>query len=108
MSVTGSIPTPLRKLSAGADQVEVEGATIGEVLAAAEEAASAKDAWSGLAGFLERALELQVGKISGRRVHATYSTDPALLGGAVVKIGSTIYDGSVKGQLEKLRQELSS
>ena len=36
MSVTVRIPTPLRKLSAGADQVEVEGATIGEVLTALE------------------------------------------------------------------------
>jgi len=32
--------------------------------------------------------------------------DPALLGGAVVQVGSTIYDGSVKGQLEKIRQRL--
>lgn len=38
MSVTVRIPTPLRKLSAGADQVEVDGATIAEVLSALEAA----------------------------------------------------------------------
>ncbi len=56
----------------------------------------------------KRALEKQIERISGRKVRARYHTDRALLGGAVVKLGSTIYDGSVKGQLEKLRQELSS
>ena len=56
----------------------------------------------------KRGLELQVLKLTGKRVRATYGTDRSLLGGAVVKLGSTIYDGSVKGQLEKLRQELSS
>ncbi len=55
-----------------------------------------------------RALELRIMQLSGKRVHARYATDRALLGGAVVKLGSTIYDGSVKGQLRKLKQELSS
>ncbi len=54
------------------------------------------------------ALEAQVMRLTGKRVRATYATDRALLGGAVVKLGSTIYDGSVKGQLEKIKQELSS
>ncbi len=54
------------------------------------------------------ALEAQIGRLTGRRVRATYTTDQELLGGAVVKLGSTIYDGSVKGQLEKLKLELSS
>jgi len=31
-----------------------------------------------------------------------------VLGGAMVKVGSTIYDGSIRGQLEKLKQELSA
>lgn len=54
------------------------------------------------------AMEAQIMKLTGKRVRATYSTDRGLLGGAVIKLGSTIYDGSVKGQLERLRQELSS
>ena len=32
----------------------------------------------------------------------------AILGGAIVKVGSTIYDGSVKGQLQRIREAISS
>jgi F-type H+-transporting ATPase subunit delta len=42
----------------------------------------------------------------GKRVMARYSTDSRLLGGAMVKIGSTIYDGSVRGQLRKIKEQL--
>ncbi|HEY7617562.1 MAG TPA: ATP synthase F1 subunit delta [Terriglobales bacterium] len=55
-----------------------------------------------------RALELQVERLTGKKVRARYSRDASLLGGAVVKLGSTIYDGSVKGQLERIREELST
>jgi F-type H+-transporting ATPase subunit delta len=55
-----------------------------------------------------RGLEMQISSITGKRVLAKYSTDGALLGGAMVKVGSTIYDGSVRGQLQKLREQLSS
>jgi F-type H+-transporting ATPase subunit delta len=51
-------------------------------------------------------LELQVAKLAGARVRASYAEDAALLGGAVVKIGSTIYDGSVRAQLQRLKQRL--
>jgi F-type H+-transporting ATPase subunit delta len=53
-------------------------------------------------------LESQVGKLTGKKVRASYSKDASLLGGAVIKVGSTIYDGSVKGQLGKIRETLSS
>ncbi len=56
----------------------------------------------------KRALEQQIERVSGRKVRARYATDRELLGGAVVRLGSTIYDGSVRGQLERLKQELSS
>ena len=56
----------------------------------------------------KRALETEVEKLSGKKVRARYSQDASLLGGAVVKLGSTIYDGSVSGQLEKIREQLSS
>jgi F-type H+-transporting ATPase subunit delta len=46
--------------------------------------------------------------LSGRRVEAHYDRDPALIGGAVVRVGSTIYDGSVRSQLERLRVRLES
>jgi F-type H+-transporting ATPase subunit delta len=54
-----------------------------------------------------RALESQVEKLTGKKVRARYSLDESILGGAVVKVGSTIYDGSVKGQLERIKQAIS-
>ena len=56
----------------------------------------------------KREFEAQVGKLTGKKVRARYGEDASLLGGAVVRLGSTIYDGSVKGQLERLKQALSS
>jgi F-type H+-transporting ATPase subunit delta len=55
----------------------------------------------------KRELEAQVGRLTGKRVRASYSRDTALLGGAVVRIGSTIYDGSVLGQLERIREQIT-
>ena len=53
-------------------------------------------------------LESQVERITGKKVRARYGTDPGLLGGAVVRVGSTIYDGSVRGQLQKLKEQLTN
>jgi F-type H+-transporting ATPase subunit delta len=53
-----------------------------------------------------RALEDSLSKATGKKVELSISVDPALLGGVVATIGSTVYDGSVKTQLQKLRQEL--
>lgn len=55
-----------------------------------------------------RALEGQVQAMVGKKVRARYSRDTALLGGAVVRVGSTIYDGSVEGQLERIREAIHS
>jgi len=56
-----------------------------------------------------RLLEQQVAKLAGEpKVQATYHEDPSLLGGAVVRLGSTVYDGSVRGQLEQMRQRLAT
>jgi F-type H+-transporting ATPase subunit delta len=53
-------------------------------------------------------LEAQVSKLAGGRVRATYRQDPSLLGGAVVRIGSTVYDGSLRAQFQQLKQRLVS
>lgn len=52
-------------------------------------------------------LESRVAHMTGKKVRARYVFNPELLGGVMVRAGSTIYDGSVRGQLEKMRQELS-
>jgi len=51
-------------------------------------------------------LEWEISKLAVSRVQVTYKQDASLLGGAVVKIGSTVYDGSVRTQLEQLKQSL--
>jgi F-type H+-transporting ATPase subunit delta len=56
----------------------------------------------------KRSLEAQIQKLTGKKVRTRFALDPSLLGGAVVRIGSTIYDGSVKGQLETIKQAISS
>ena len=47
-------------------------------------------------------------KLTGKQVEAEYRLDANLLAGTVVRIGSTIYDGSVRTQLERLREQLAS
>jgi len=56
----------------------------------------------------KRMLETQIAKTTGKTVRAHYLQDPAVMGGAIVRVGSTIYDGSVRGQLQKLREQLAS
>jgi F-type H+-transporting ATPase subunit delta len=53
-------------------------------------------------------LEKELAEITGMTVRATYSEDARLLGGVLVRVGSTIYDGSVHGCLERIRQDLAT
>ena len=50
----------------------------------------------------------RIEQASGRKVEASRSVDPSLVGGLVLQIGSFRADGSVRGRLERLRQELST
>jgi len=53
-------------------------------------------------------LVAEVGKLAGARIDASFKLDPSILGGTVVRIGSTVYDGSVRGRLERLKETLIS
>jgi|SRR5687767_2796569 len=53
-----------------------------------------------------KALEESLAKVTGKKVELSVSVDPELLGGVVATIGSTVYDGSVRTQLQRMRQEL--
>ena len=55
-----------------------------------------------------KAIVQQIEKASGRKVEATRSVDPDLIGGIVLRIGSHLADGSVRGRLERLRHELAT
>ncbi len=51
-------------------------------------------------------LTANLAKITGKHIKPAYFVDKGIIGGVVTQIGSTVYDGSVKTQLENLREEL--
>ena len=52
------------------------------------------------------ALQDSLSKVTGKKVDLSVTVDPELLGGVIARIGSTVYDGSVRTQLERMRQQL--
>jgi F-type H+-transporting ATPase subunit delta len=52
------------------------------------------------------ALEQGLAAATGRQVQLKVDVDPSIIGGAVARIGSTVYDGSITTQLERLKQRL--
>jgi F-type H+-transporting ATPase subunit delta len=59
---------------------------------------------AGQAGALQQGLA----RATGRQVQLETRVDPSLIGGAVARIGSTVYDGSVTTQLQKIRERLTA
>ena len=53
-----------------------------------------------------RALPTVVGEISGKTAILTEDVDPAIIGGIIVEVGGKVYDGSVRTQLQSLRQSV--
>lgn len=51
-------------------------------------------------------LTANLAKVTGKHIKPAYFVDKGIIGGVVTQIGSTVYDGSVKTQLENLREEL--
>ena len=74
-----------------------QGAAEAEVTSAAELTTAQKTQ-------LQQTLE----RLTGKKIQAKYSLDVALLGGAVVRIGDTIYDGSVRNRLNQMRARLAA
>ena len=58
----------------------------------------------------DRVAELRNGlaTVTGRQVQLETKVNPAIIGGAVARIGSTVYDGSITTQLQKVKERLSS
>jgi len=59
-----------------------------------------------LSGTQREFLKSVLGKQTGKRIELEEKLDPAVLGGMVVKVGSTVYDGSVQSQLSRIREIL--
>lgn len=53
-------------------------------------------------------LKWKAGELAGSDVRVLWTEDAALLGGAIIRVGSRVYDGSVRGQLEQLKQHLTN
>jgi F-type H+-transporting ATPase subunit delta len=51
-------------------------------------------------------LRIRLEQISGKRLRARYTVDRTLIGGIVARIGSTVYNGSVRGRLDNLERRM--
>jgi F-type H+-transporting ATPase subunit delta len=60
-----------------------------------------------LAADRAKAVEASLSRATGRTVSLTTSVDPSIVGGVVTRIGSTVYDGSISRQLQKIRERLN-
>jgi len=52
-------------------------------------------------------IESELSNLTGKRMRLHFAVDKALLGGVAARIGSKLYDGSIRGQLERLRRQLT-
>lgn len=55
----------------------------------------------------KRDLTARLEKLTGKKIRPRYHRDPQVLGGALIRIGSTVYDGTVRGQLRRLKEQLA-
>jgi F-type H+-transporting ATPase subunit delta len=55
-----------------------------------------------------RALIVKIGELAQGKVEATFREDASLIGGVIVQVGSTVYDGSVRGRLAVLEEQLAA
>ncbi|MHB1673190.1 MAG: ATP synthase F1 subunit delta [Acidobacteriaceae bacterium] len=51
-------------------------------------------------------IEAKAAVLAGLEIRPIYRQDASLLGGVVLRIGDTVYDGSVRGRLEELREKM--
>ena len=56
---------------------------------------------------LKNSLHQALTTVTGRKVRLSFSTDETIIGGLVARIGSTIFDGSVQSQLDRLAAEMA-
>lgn len=80
---------------------------LGEMVRAATDTIAAEvRAATALTPDEEEQLRRTLEKKAGRKIEMTVTTDPALIGGFVAKLGSEVYDASVLGKIDKFRESL--
>ena len=110
--------TKVRPTTANFLQVLLKNQRLADLSAINEKFAAILDERAGVVGAevtsarpvsdsIKAALEQQLGQMTGSRVRVSFKTDDELIGGIVTKIGSTVYDGSIKNQLEELGKRLA-
>jgi len=55
----------------------------------------------------QQVLEAKLHGLTGKKVRIEFETDPEMIGGLITRIGSTIYDGSVRNQLEQIKEKMA-
>jgi F-type H+-transporting ATPase subunit delta len=61
-----------------------------------------------LSAAQKKELAVTLARLTGKKIEPKYSLNPELLGGAVVRIGDTIYDGSLRSRLNEMRARLAT
>jgi F-type H+-transporting ATPase subunit delta len=61
-----------------------------------------------LSAAQKKEMSATLARLTGKKIEAKYALDPVLLGGAVVRIGDTIYDGSLRSRLNEMRARLAA
>ena len=110
--------TRVRQTTANFLRVLLKNQRLGELLHVNEKLAQILDERAGavsaqitsarpLPDSVKNALEETLSQVTRKKVRLKFETDESLLGGIVTRIGSTIYDGSVRNQLTRLGEELA-
>jgi F-type H+-transporting ATPase subunit delta len=55
----------------------------------------------------QQTLQTKLRNLTGKSVRIEFDTDPEMIGGLVTRIGSTIYDGSVRNQLQQIKEKMA-
>ena len=55
----------------------------------------------------QQKLHDKLAELTGKSVRIDFATDPEIIGGLVTRIGSTVYDGSVRSQLQQIKEKMA-
>ena len=56
---------------------------------------------------VQQALQQTLASVTRKKVRMNFQQDPELIGGLVTRIGSTVYDGSVRSQLQQIKERMA-